>query len=226
MLPNPIDSILFDLDGTFADTAPDMADALNMLRNDLGHPPLHYDTIRPHVSRGGTHLIGVGFGVDETHDDFAKLRAAFLAHYEKNIYNQTTLFDGVEELMEELTDANIPWGIVTNKPTYLTVALLEEMGLTKSIPCLVCGDTLTVKKPHPEPLLHACKTLEIDPKRCVYVGDAKRDIEAGINAGMQTIAARYGYIHKDERPEDWGADALIDMPNELLSLFTQEAQAI
>ncbi|WP_198265561.1 phosphoglycolate phosphatase [sulfur-oxidizing endosymbiont of Gigantopelta aegis] len=210
-----IKAVLFDLDGTFADTAPDLAAALNQVLIEEGKPPLNYEIIRPVVSHGGIALIKLGFNFDEQHIDFERLKQRFLAIYEANIAELTRVFDGITALLEILKEKNIPWGIVTNKPGWLTDPLMQQMGYAQSAATIVSGDTTAQRKPHPEPLFYACKEMACEPDECIYIGDAERDIIAGNAAGMLTLTALFGYIEATDKPENWGADAMISHPKEV-----------
>ena len=215
-MPSNIQVVLFDLDGTLADTAPDLAMALNQTLERRGKTTLPFDVIRPVVSLGGAAMLELGFGITDSDPGYESLRKEFLDNYYADIANSTILFDGMEQVLGLLELNHLQWGIVTNKPGWLTTPLLSELKLDERPGCVVSGDTLPQRKPHPAPLLHACKLLNQDPGSAVYIGDARRDIEAGINAGMQTVIARYGYISSDEKPETWGADIMIDSPGDLL----------
>jgi len=205
-------AVLLDLDGTLADTAPDLANALNKTLVHYGKDALPFNTIRPHVSHGGRALIQLGFDFDESHADYAQTREYLLSRYIQNIAEQTQLFDGMAELLATLEVSAIPWGIVTNKPAYLTTPLIKALALDQRAACVVSGDTVAHSKPHPAPLLYACTLINVTPERCVYIGDAERDIEAGRSAGMTTLAATFGYIGANDKVEDWGAAGLIDTP--------------
>ncbi|MCU7836892.1 MAG: HAD-IA family hydrolase [gamma proteobacterium symbiont of Taylorina sp.] len=210
-----IKAVLFDLDGTFADTAPDLAAALNQVLTEEGHAPLAYETIRPMVSHGGIALIKLGFNLSEHHTDFERLRLRLLDIYQSNISHLTTLFDGIDKLLKTLGDNNIVWGIVTNKPAWLTDPLMQQLGYDNKAATIVSGDTTSERKPHPEPLLYACREIGCQPSDCLYVGDAERDIIAGKRAGMFTLTALFGYIEDNDSPEQWGADAMILHPEEI-----------
>ncbi len=210
-------AILFDLDGTLLDTAPDLADALNHVLKIENRESLPYETIRPSVSNGAAGLMRLGFGANLDTSKSEELKKQLITFYQNNICRKTTLFDGMAPLLDELEKRGFIWGIVTNKPAYLTDPLLVEIGLMDKAGCVVSGDSTANSKPHPEPLLSACKMIDCQPAECIYIGDAKRDIEAGINAGMETIVAQYGYIPKTERPETWGTDHFIDAPLALLN---------
>jgi phosphoglycolate phosphatase len=212
-------AILFDLDGTLLDTAPDMVGALNRLRVEEGREPLPFADVRASVSHGAMRLVRVGFP-ESSGDEFERLRRRFLALYAAHLADGTFLFDGIAPVLEALEADALPWGVVTNKPGWLTDPLLERLGLTSRACCVVSGDTLAERKPHPLPLLHAAQLTGVRPERCVYVGDAERDIVAGRAAGMQTVIAAYGYLGPDDRPADWNAHGRVDHPGELLDWLT------
>jgi phosphoglycolate phosphatase len=208
-------ALLLDLDGTLLDTAPDMGGALNRLRVEHGLAPLPADTIRPVVSHGAMRLVALGFpGVSG--DAFEKLRLRFLEIYAGNLAIGTRLFPGFEAVLATLESRGTPWGIVTNKPGWLTAPLLATLGLDRRAACTVSGDTVAERKPHPLPLIHAAGLLGVEPGACVYVGDAERDIQAGRAAGMTTVVAAYGYIADDEDPLQWQPHGVVETPAELL----------
>jgi phosphoglycolate phosphatase len=215
-----IRTVLFDLDGTLADTAPDLAHALNTLLVEQGKKALPYETIRPEVSHGATALIKLGFGVGPGDAGFDRLRERFLALYSTDLCKHTKPFEGIEPLLKSLQRKNINWGIVTNKPAFLTDPLVASLNLAPAPACVVSGDTVANRKPHPEPMLHACTAAGSRPEQCLYVGDAERDIQAGRHAGMKTLVALFGYISKDETPQNWGADGMIRTPREILDWLT------
>jgi phosphoglycolate phosphatase len=214
---NKIKAVLFDLDGTFADTAPDLAAALNQVLREEGKSALPFEAIRPVVSHGGVALIKLGFKIMPDHADFERLRQRLLVIYENNISTHTTVFDGIEELLLNLENQQITWGIVTNKPGWLTDPLMDALGYSQRAATIVSGDTTAERKPHPEPLFHACRKINCLPQECIYVGDAERDIVAGKNAGMKTLAALFGYIEAEDDPLSWGADATINHPAEIMT---------
>jgi len=218
-LVSPYKGVFFDLDGTLADTAPDLVAATNQLLIARNLAPKQYEVLRPHASAGARGLIGGAFGIDTHHPDFASLRDEFFANYEKALLVNSVLFDGVDHLLNQLDAANLPWGIVTNKSERFTKPLTEHMGLHQRAVSTVSGDTTPHSKPHPEPILHAARMANIDPSQSVYVGDDIRDIVAGKAAGMQTIAAAYGYCGCEEPPESWGADYLVRHPQDLLEII-------
>ena len=203
-------AVLFDLDGTLADTAPDLAAAANKMRAQRGLSPLPLETLRPLASAGARGLIGEAFGIGPEHETYPALRDEFLSNYAADICATTTLFDGVATLLADLTERNIRWGIVTNKATRLTEPLVALLGLADTSACVVCGDTTPHTKPHPAPLLHAAQAMRVPPAAIVYVGDDLRDIQAGQAAGMSTIAAAYGYCGNTLPASEWGADHLVE----------------
>lgn len=208
-------AVLFDLDGTLADTAPDLAGALNRLLAERQRAPIPLAVTRKHTSSGARGMIGAGFGMKPDHPDYPALRDRFLELYESFICVDTILFPGMEELLRQLEAAGIEWGVVTNKAERFTFPLLEKLGITARAGCIVGGDTTARAKPFPDPLLHAAKLIDIDPRECLYVGDDLRDIQAAHAAGMRSVAACYGYLGDGEPPQRWGADLLIEHPLEL-----------
>lgn len=215
-LPTPR-ALLFDLDGTLADTAPDLAAAVNHLRTSRGMLPTPYEMLRPVASAGARGLIGVAFGMTPVDPDYDALRTDFLDRYAANIADNTTLFDGVTALLLHLQEQSLQWGIVTNKPARFTDALVPQIGLELA-GCVISGDTTAHAKPHPEPLLEAARRLNLAPEDCWYVGDDLRDIAAGKAAGMPTIAAAWGYCGNSE-PLTWNADAIVLHPLDLLTML-------
>lgn len=211
-----IRTVLFDLDGTLADTAPDLAWALNQVLQEQGREPLPFEQIRPVVSHGGIALIKLGFGIDEADPGFQPLRERLLTLYRANIARETRLFAGMAELLEALELRGLNWGVVTNKPAWLTEPLLAELKLSTRCATRVSGDTLPQRKPHPAPMLLACQQAGSQAQQCLYLGDAERDVQAGRQAGMRTLIAAFGYIGAEDRPQDWGADAIIEHPLQLL----------
>ena len=209
-------AVLFDLDGTLADTAPDLGAALNRVRSDRGLLPLPLAQLRPYASHGARGLLGAGMAVAPGEAVYDELRDAFLAHYEAALCVQSTLFSHIDAVLDALDARALPWGIVTNKATRYTTPLLTSLRLTPRAATVICGDTTPFTKPHPAPLTEAAHRLGIAPARCVYVGDARRDIEAGNAAGMRTLIARWGYIEPEEAPDSWPADGILEQPSALL----------
>jgi N-acetyl-D-muramate 6-phosphate phosphatase len=212
------EGVFFDLDGTLADTAPDLVAAANLLRTKRGLQALPYETLRPKASAGARGLIMGAFGYTPEHPDFIELRDEFLSNYEKAICIESKLFDGINELLEDLENHKITWGIVTNKLERFTLPLLDLMKLSHRSKANIGGDTTGFSKPHPAPILEAAKINQLNPTSCLYVGDDLRDIQAGKAAGMQTVAAAYGYCGCEEAIEDWGADHIIHHPLELRNI--------
>lgn len=212
-------ALLLDLDGTLLDTAPDMGGALNRLRCECGLEPLPFDAIRPVVSHGAARLIALGFP-ETIADEFERLRLRFLEIYAQHLAEHTRPFPGVDAVLDELEQRGVPWGVVTNKPAWLTGPLLAALALDDRAACVVSGDTLPERKPHPLPLLHAAGLVGVAPGRCVYVGDAERDIRAGRAAGMATVVAAYGYLAVDDDPARWQPTGIVREPGELLDWMT------
>lgn len=201
-------AVLFDLDGTFADTAPDLGRAVNTMRAARGLPPLPLTETRRVTSLGARGLLGVGFNVGPDHADYPAMREEFLHIYENNLCCDTVLFPGMAELINRLEQRNIIWGIVTNKAERFAKPLMQQLGYATRAACIIGGDTTGHMKPHPAPLLAAAQAIHIAPQSCVYVGDDERDIQAGRAAGMRTVAVRFGYLNGSS-PENWGADVIV-----------------
>jgi 2-phosphoglycolate phosphatase len=216
-MPGDIQTVLFDLDGTLLDTAPDLAAALNTVLAENRREPLLFETIRPAVSHGGIAIIRRGFGLEASDPAIEPLRQRLLEVYRANISTRTRPFPGMAEVLDTLEARGLNWGVVTNKPGWLTEPLLGDLGLLQRAACVVSGDTLAQRKPDPAPMLHACALAGSKPQQCVYIGDAQRDVEAGNNAGMYTLVALFGYFREDDRPQEWQADAMIDTPAGLLA---------
>lgn len=209
--------MLFDLDGTLIDTAPDMAAALEILCDEEQHPRLPYDEVRPVVSNGSVALVTLAFGETLDTEVLQRLKTRYLEIYQNHLAVHSRLFDEMDELLQQLEKNHIQWGVVTNKPGWLTEPLMQALNLHQRAACIVSSDSTKNRKPHPEPMFYACKLTGAQPEQCVYVGDARRDIEAGQNAGMKTIIAEYGYISDGENTKDWQADYSIQRPSQLLS---------
>jgi phosphoglycolate phosphatase len=207
-------TILFDLDGTLIDTAPDLAYALNTLLLENHKPAKPFDKIKPLVALGGKALVKFGFDCDENHPDFSSRYLRLLAIYTDNIDKFSATFAGIDALLDTLKNRQMFWGVVTNKPENLTHLLLDKLALKPDV--VVCGDTLKYNKPHPAPLLYACAQLATLPERCLFVGDDKNDMLAGKNAQIKTVAVAYGYGKIDE---NWACDYVIKRPEELLEIL-------
>jgi len=221
-----IRTILFDLDGTLLDTAPDLAYALNTVLAEQARDALPFEVIRPWVSFGGIALVKLGFPeIPADSDQFEDLRQRLLCVYLENIARQTRPFPGMDALLDDIEALDMNWGVVTNKPGWLTGPLLDTLQLSSRAACVISGDTTTERKPHPEPMLHACRLAGSHADQCLYVGDARRDIEAGHNAGMLTMVALFGYIPTDEEPAQWGADAMVEHPDGVMNWLEQHNAA-
>ena len=210
-------AVLFDLDGTLIDSAPDLAGAANDLRLQRGLAPLPYEQLRPMVGAGARGMVGVAFGVTPDQPDFEPLRDAFLDRYAQRLLSLTHAFDAVEPMLQALERAGLPWGIVTNKAHRFTDPIVAGLGLDRRAKVVIAGDTTARAKPHPDPLLEAARRMALMPQDCVYVGDDLRDVQAGRAAGMATVAAAWGYLGQGEPISHWGADRVIQHPAELLT---------
>ena len=218
MFDGDTQAIFFDLDGTLVDTAPDMVAALQELQRIHDVEPVPYSLGRSHVSNGALGLLTLAFP-DEYISPECSLLCDFIDIYKEQVCEKSMLFAGLETLLDELDEASVPWGVVTNKPAHLTDPIMATLGLAERSTCTVSGDTLPYRKPDPAPLLHACQMADIAPDDCIYVGDAIRDIEAGERAGMATVAAAYGYIVEADDPRDWGADEIVGDSTELAQML-------
>jgi 2-phosphoglycolate phosphatase len=213
---NSIQAVLFDLDGTLLDTSGDLTSALNSVLAQHKMAALPHAKTRPIVGQGTKGLFKLALNMDENHPEYAGLCTEFLEFYFKAACVSTAFFPGVEEVLAYLENNNIPWGIVTNKPGRFTAVIVENFALHKRTTCIISGDTLAKAKPHPEPLLHACKILGFKPESCLFVGDAEIDILASKAAGIPVLAALYGYISPEENPASWNADGYINHPSEVI----------
>ncbi len=214
-----IEAVLFDLDGTLIDSAPDLGAAADKMRTDRGLPSLPLDDYRPMAGAGARGMLGVAFGLTPEHADFVALKEEFFSNYEACMTERTYAFDGVPELIAQISGAGLKWGVVTNKSARFTLPLTRQMPLFASARTIISGDTTPHAKPHPAPLLEAARQLDVEPARCVYVGDDERDIVAGRAAGMPTVAAAYGYLGATADTQGWKADATIVSPAALLNLL-------
>jgi len=213
-------AVLFDLDGTLIDSAPDLGAAADRLRTDRGLEPLPLHAYRPMAGAGARGMLSVAFGITPEHPDFSLLREEFFTNYERRIHEQTDVFAGVPELVAALKQRALRWGVVTNKMTRFTSLIARRVTLFGGAGAIISGDSTPYSKPHPAPLLAAAEQLGLAPRECIYVGDDERDIQAGRAAGMGTVAAMYGYLGAGLSPADWGADAMIYSPIDLLKLIS------
>jgi phosphoglycolate phosphatase len=211
-----IAAVLFDLDGTLVDSAPDLAGTANDMRERRGLPALPYAALRPHAGSGARGMLGVAFATAPGHEGYAALRDEFLTHYAQRLLQETVAFAEALQMLAALDRHGLPWGIVTNKATHLAQPLAAALGLWPRAAALVGGDTTPHTKPHPAPLLEAARQLGVPAEACVYVGDDPRDMKAGRAAGMATLAAAWGYLGPDEPPSAWAADHVIETPQGLL----------
>jgi phosphoglycolate phosphatase len=212
------EGVLFDLDGTLADTAPDLGGALNQLLLEHGRAPLSMEKLRPHVSSGARGMIGAGLGITPADPAYLALQQRFLAIYRSTLCVGTRLFAGIAEHLDELEAHGIPWGIVTNKSQRFAIPLMEGLGLRQRCLCIVCGDSAHRSKPHAHPMHLASAVIGIAATDCLYVGDDERDVISGNAAGMKTIIAAWGYLGNGKPPVSWGADAIAESPQDILGI--------
>ena len=212
-----VQAVLFDLDGTLVDSAPDLAGAANELRQRHGLPDLPFEALRPMVGSGARGMLDAALGIGPGDARFDALRADFLTLYEARILRETRVFARIEPVLQALERKGLPWGIVTNKIARFSVPLVEGLSLLPRCAVLVSGDSTAHAKPHPAPLLEAARRLELPPQRCIYIGDDRRDVEAGRGAGMPTLAAAWGYLGRGESVHEWNAHAVLQQPEELLN---------
>ncbi len=211
-----ITSVFFDLDGTLADTALDLTNALNQVLHEQGKPKLSLEFIKPAVALGSNAIVKLAFSIEEDDPEFDKLKERFLKAYQQRLHQDTYIFSGMYQVLDYLEGNNMTWGIVTNKPEWLTKPVIKQLQLAQRAACIISGDTTRYQKPHPGSILHACDVTQSDPETSLYIGDALRDIEAGRAAGMRTLVACYGYIAKNENLQTWNADGYIAKPEEII----------
>lgn len=219
-----ITTVLFDLDGTLLDTAPDLAWALNQLREENQLAPLPLTVIRPTVGYGSRSMLKLAFNVDENHPRYTGLVERLLNLYQTRLSHETKPFSGMLDVLAKLEDEKIIWGIVTNKPSRFTYDILKAMKLEHRAAVIICGDSLSRRKPNPDQILHACEKLKQNTEKCVYVGDTSIDVVAGKAAGTKTLVAMYGYIAPDEHPLDWQADGYLEKPLDIIDWLTKRCQ--
>ena len=208
-------AVLFDMDGTLLDTAPDFIAICQAMLAERGFPAVDDKLIRDEISGGAKAMVAATFAMSPTAEGFEALRLEFLERYQQDCAVHSKLFDGMAELLADIEKANLIWGVVTNKPVRFAQPIMEQLGLSERSALLICPDHVTNSKPDPEPLTLACKMLDLDPASVLFVGDDLRDIESGRDAGTKTAAVRYGYIHPNDNPDHWGADVVVDHPLEL-----------
>ena len=218
--------VLFDLDGTLVNTAPDLTTALNKALVYFNFPAVSVNVITPYISYGAAVMIDTALEQNVAVAIKADILEWLLNYYENHIADYTELYKGMSELLVILESREIPWGVVTNKRERMTHPLMHALELTKRSACIICGDTTAYSKPHPEPMLAACRQIQVPPEECLYIGDAQHDITAGKAANMKTLAATWGYLKPDDKPQDWGADALIHHPGEILDWITNKTHAL
>lgn len=218
---NSIRAVLFDLDGTLLDTIPDLVFALNRLRKEHNMPDLPLSAIRPIASLGSKAMVKLALGIEETHSNFNQLRDYFLDLYETHLADSTRFFPQIEIVLEHLETTHIPWGIVTNKLTRHTMALLKALRIDHRPGCIICGDSLSTFKPDPKPILYACELLQQAPQHCLYIGDAATDVVASKAAGTKSLVALYGYIDANEEPLLWNADGYVREPIEIIDWLSK-----
>ncbi|MCF8177645.1 MAG: HAD-IA family hydrolase [Sulfuritalea sp.] len=212
------EAILFDLDGTLADTAPDLGGALNRLLIEQGREPLPMDKLRPHVSSGARGMIGAGLGVTPADSQYTELQQRFLTIYQEGLCVDTRLFSGIKQHLDELENKSIKWGIVTNKSQRFAIPLMQQLGLRQRSACIICGDSAQRAKPHVHPMQLASAVIGVAAENCIYVGDDERDVVSGRAAGMTTIIAAWGYLGEGKPPAHWGADAIAESPKDILGI--------
>ncbi len=213
----PVQAVLFDLDGTLVDSAPDLAGAANELREAHGLPALAFESLRPMVGSGARGMLDAAFGIGPADPRFEALRTDFLSRYEQRMLRQTRVFVRMEPVLLALERRGLRWGIVTNKIARFSVPVVEGLGLMSRCAVLISGDSTAHAKPHPAPLLEAARRLDLQPQRCIYIGDDRRDVEAGRGARMPTLAAAWGYLGRGESAQGWNADAVLEQPEDLLN---------
>ncbi|WP_213876188.1 N-acetylmuramic acid 6-phosphate phosphatase MupP [Pseudomonas sp. dw_358] len=214
-------AVLFDMDGTLLDTAPDFIAICQAMLAERGLPAVDEQLIRDVVSGGARAMVSATFALSPEAAEFEDLRLEFLERYQVGCAVHSRLYDGMAELLADIEKAHLVWGVVTNKPVRFAEPIMQQLGLAERSAVLICPDHVTHSKPHPEPLILACKMLDLDPASVLFVGDDLRDIESGRDAGTRTAAVRYGYIHPHDNPSHWGADVVVDHPLDLRRVLDQ-----
>ena len=214
-----IKAVLFDLDGTLADTALDLGGALNTMLREQGLREVSMDKIRTAASHGASGLLKLGMNLDKSDPNHASMRQQYLDTYETCFDKDTVLFEGIDDLVQAIHARGLKWGIITNKPHTFTHRLVPQLGFSVAPDVVVSGDTTAEAKPSTKPMFYACEQIDIAPEACLYVGDAERDMQAGKNAGMKTVLVSWGYIHADDKTEVWSADSVFDTLEQLLQLL-------
>ena len=221
-----VSCVLFDLDGTLLNTAPDLTTALNKALLNFNYPEISANTITPYISYGAAVMIDTALEQQVSDSIKADILEWLLNYYENHIAVNTHLYKGMSELLVTLEANGIPWGVITNKRERMTHPLMHALNLSSRSACIICGDTTAHSKPHPEPMLTACRQIQVSPEECLYIGDAQHDITAGKAANMKTLAATWGYLKPEDKPQNWGADALIHHPDEILDWITNQTHAL
>jgi 2-phosphoglycolate phosphatase len=224
-LNHPLQAVFFDLDGTLIDTAPDLSFAIDETLNQFGRKPIPFQELRQHLNSTQA-ILQLGFQIDESDSSYPSIQKTFLSLYLENLTRETLLFPGMEQVLDYLDLQKISWGIVTNKPFILTEPILKHFKLLERSSCVIAGDTLAVRKPHPDPLLHACKLSNISPENAVYVGDNEIDILTAKAAGIFSIGVQYGYHALSNPPEKWDADLLVASSDELMSWLASDKDLV
>ena len=221
-----VSCVLFDLDGTLLNTAPDLTTALNKALLNFNYPEISANTITPYISYGAAVMIDTALEQQVSDSIKADILEWLLNYYENHIAVNTHLYKGMSELLVTLEANGIPWGVITNKRERMTHPLMRALNLSNRSACIICGDTTAHSKPHPEPMLTACRQIQVSPEECLYIGDAQHDITAGNAANMKTLAATWGYLKPEDKPQNWGADALIHHPDDILDWITNQTHAL
>lgn len=214
-----LEAVLFDMDGTLLDTAPDFVAVIQAMRAARDLPPVPEKTVRDVVSGGARAMVSCAFEIDPASDEFESLRLEFLDRYQDACAVHSALYDGMAEVLADIEAAGLKWGVVTNKPARFAEPIMQQLNLAQRSAVLVCPDHVARSKPDPEPMVLACKQLNVSPEATLFIGDDQRDVESGRAAGSRTVAVTYGYIHPEDNPRSWGADAVIDHPSELRALL-------